>query len=63
MFVKCCACNIDLGEKKPFSNKEISHGCCRFCELKILESGKLLTPDEKRELLTIRFKAMRHGRL
>jgi len=43
----CAWCNKDLGEKEPFEDNEISHGCCRECVEKIEKD--LLSYQRKNE--------------
>lgn len=37
MFVVCAGCGQELGEKEPFEDTRISHGCCPECKEELLE--------------------------
>lgn len=37
MKIVCSWCNLQMGEKKPFENNEISHGMCLSCMAEMKE--------------------------
>ena len=60
----CCVCPEEqnvIAEISPLADKSMTHTYCRFHELEALEQGKIITPNEQKELTTIRFKRMRAG--
>ena len=50
MKVICCYCIKDLGDKAPFEDTRISHGCCEECkneQLAIIASLKPVHPIKR----------------
>ena len=51
MIIRCGWCSMDLGVKP---GRGVTHGVCRYDELKLREKGGLLKPGERAELERMR---------
>lgn len=46
MFIQCCYCQKDMGEKEPLEDHSTSHGICDDCFKEELEKLDKEVPDD-----------------
>jgi hypothetical protein len=45
MKIICAWCGSDLGEKEPYEDTDVSHGCCSECLEKLEREFRELPPE------------------